>query len=92
MARAAKECGKKAGYALCDPASNLLYKFSTAAPYQDDYNFQARCFAVAKYTSPDNPIGGYGGEPGDSANEAARNLKPEWGTTPRLEEVVCNAE
>ena len=91
VARAARECGKKAGYSVCDPASEILYKFSTSAPYQDDYNFQVRCFAVAKYTSPDDPNGHYGGEPGVSANDATRNLKREWGYTPRLEEVVCNA-
>ena len=79
VAGAAERCGKEAGYpGPCDPASELLYKFSTSAPYQDDYNFQARCFAVAEYTNSDNSISSYGGEPGVSAKDAERNLKPEW--------------
>lgn len=95
--RAARECGERAGYenGVCDIASELDDKFSTFAPYEDDYNFRMRCYAVALYTSAQDQTGFYAGAAGNSESDAMARVGADsvlWGYSANIAQVVCNAK
>ena len=87
---AARECGERAGYAtgVCDIGSELDDKFSTSAPYEDDYNFRMRCYAVFQ-----DENGYFGGVPGNSESDAIARLRAyaaTGGYLANVVQVVCN--
>ena len=78
----------------CDPSDDLVYRFSTSAPYQDDYNFQQRCFAVSRAFYASGTLGFYGAA-GNSKAEAQTNARrisqAQGGQNIRIVETVCNS-
>lgn len=87
-------CAERADYNACSMIG--VERFSSSAPYEDDWNFRMPCFAVVEYLrSGEGPF--YAGAAGTTQSDAERQAErmvASWGFIDMLQVVTsaCNAE
>ncbi len=90
------ECSRRIPEENCDQSlGNIIDRFSTSAPYESDFVFRTRCFAVVSFTPPGYNLKLYTGVAGETKMQAesrANKKVSEWGNRAFPEQSVCNSQ